>query len=324
MAIEESQSLLLEMMVGRSRAFVTFLRPLLEKHYGAAGPEWTEDNLYRHLNRVARGPNRMDADELTYQTHIWMRYELERRLLSGELAVKDLRDAWNTLSSDRLGLVPGERPRGLPAGHPLGDRLVRAFPFVWRRRRHRGPALGDDPRAAAGHRGGDRRRPVRRPARLAARARACDGREPRRAAARAACDRAPAVRGAFSAVPGAQVPRGNLESRHDSRAGRNFLELQAPLGPHPRPRRQGDRRLRHDRRGRPRHGLPLRRQGFLHAARHAALAAARGARPLRALRREPRPEAAGFPGTRPARLSRVARRAVPRHRAGHVFASCGA
>ncbi len=46
MAIEESQSLLLEMMVGRSRAFVTFLRPLLEKHYGAAGPEWTEENLY--------------------------------------------------------------------------------------------------------------------------------------------------------------------------------------------------------------------------------------------------------------------------------------
>ncbi len=48
----------------------------------------------------------MDADELTYQTHIWMRYELERRLLSGDLAVKDLRDAWNSLSSDRLGLVP--------------------------------------------------------------------------------------------------------------------------------------------------------------------------------------------------------------------------
>jgi carboxypeptidase Taq len=100
------------MMVGRSRAFVTFLRPLLEKHYGAAGPEWTEENLYRHLNRVARGPSRNDADELTYQTHIWMRYELERRLLSGELAVKDLRDAWNALSTDRLGLVPANDVEG--------------------------------------------------------------------------------------------------------------------------------------------------------------------------------------------------------------------
>jgi carboxypeptidase Taq len=54
----------------------------------------------------------MDADELTYQTHIWMRYELERRLLSGELAVKDLRDAWNALSSDRLGLVPASDLEG--------------------------------------------------------------------------------------------------------------------------------------------------------------------------------------------------------------------
>ena len=112
MAIEESQSLLLEMMVGRSRAFVTFLRPLLEKHYGAAGPEWSEDNVFRHLNRVARGTSRMDADELTYQTHIWMRYELERRLLTGALAVKDLREAWNSLSADRLGVVPANDVEG--------------------------------------------------------------------------------------------------------------------------------------------------------------------------------------------------------------------
>jgi carboxypeptidase Taq len=112
MAIEESQSLLLEMMVGRSRAFVTFLRPLLEKYYGAAGPEWTEENIFRHLNRVARGTSRMDADELTYQTHIWLRYELERRLLSGELAVKELREAWNALSADRLGLVPANDVEG--------------------------------------------------------------------------------------------------------------------------------------------------------------------------------------------------------------------
>jgi carboxypeptidase Taq len=112
MALEESQSLLLEMIVGRNRSFVAWLRPLLEKHYGAASPEWSEDNLYRHLNRVERGPNRMDADELTYQTHIGLRYELERRLLSGELAVKDLREAWNELSADRLGLVPASDLEG--------------------------------------------------------------------------------------------------------------------------------------------------------------------------------------------------------------------
>ena len=112
MALDESQSLLLEMIVGRSRAFVTWLRPLLEKHYGAAGPEWSEENLYRYLNRVARGPNRMEADELTYQTHIGLRYELERRLLSGELPVHELPEAWNGLSADRLGLVPASDIEG--------------------------------------------------------------------------------------------------------------------------------------------------------------------------------------------------------------------
>ena len=112
MALEESQSLLLEMIVGRNRSFVSWLRPLLEKHYGAAGPEWSDENLYRRLNRVERGPSRMEADELTYQTHIGLRYELERRLLSGQLAVKDLREAWNELSGDRLGLVPASDLEG--------------------------------------------------------------------------------------------------------------------------------------------------------------------------------------------------------------------
>src|SRR6202035_4730440 len=45
MALEESQSLLLEMLVGRSRPFLNYLRPLLEKHFGISGPEWEPENL---------------------------------------------------------------------------------------------------------------------------------------------------------------------------------------------------------------------------------------------------------------------------------------
>jgi carboxypeptidase Taq len=85
---------------------VSYLRPLLEKHYAAAGPEWSEDNVYRRLNAVARGPIRMDADELTYQAHVIVRYELEQRLLSGELPVRDLPGAWNELMDQRLGVCP--------------------------------------------------------------------------------------------------------------------------------------------------------------------------------------------------------------------------
>ena len=106
MALEESQSLLLEMIVGRSREFVSYLRPLLVKHYGIEGPAWSEENLYRRLNTVVRGPIRMDADELTYQAHVIVRYELEQRLLSGELPVKELPGAWNELMDRRLGICP--------------------------------------------------------------------------------------------------------------------------------------------------------------------------------------------------------------------------
>jgi len=54
MALEESQSLLLEMMVGRSRPFLHYLKPLLEKHFGATGRSAEIENLYRHLISLRR------------------------------------------------------------------------------------------------------------------------------------------------------------------------------------------------------------------------------------------------------------------------------
>jgi len=106
MALEESQSLLLEMLVCRSRPFVTYLAPLLAKHFGLSGPEWDPENLYAHVTRVRRSLIRVDADELTYPLHILLRYELEKKLLNGELAVRDLRDAWNAGMEQRLGIRP--------------------------------------------------------------------------------------------------------------------------------------------------------------------------------------------------------------------------
>ena len=106
MALEESQSLLLEMLVCRGRPFVRYLTPLLEKHFGVAGPEWDRENLYAHLTRVRRGLIRVDADELTYPLHVLLRYELEKQLLSGDLAVRDLPEAWNSGMEQRLGIRP--------------------------------------------------------------------------------------------------------------------------------------------------------------------------------------------------------------------------
>ena len=106
MALHESQSLFFEMLIGRSRAFMQWLNPHLVKHLGVSGPEWTPENLYAHLTRVRRSLIRVEADEVTYPMHILLRYELEKRLVSGQLAVKDLPEAWNASMEQRLGIRP--------------------------------------------------------------------------------------------------------------------------------------------------------------------------------------------------------------------------
>ncbi|GAC1676140.1 MAG: carboxypeptidase M32 [Steroidobacteraceae bacterium] len=106
LALEESQSLLFEMNLCRSRSFIKYVRPLLEKYLQVGGPEWEEANLYRHLIRVRRSSIRMDADELTYPVHIMLRYELEKKILEGSLPVADLPEAWNANLEQRLNIRP--------------------------------------------------------------------------------------------------------------------------------------------------------------------------------------------------------------------------
>jgi carboxypeptidase Taq len=88
------------------------LKPLLEKAFGVSGPEWEVENLYRLLVRVRRSLIRVDADEVTYPVHIMLRHELENELLSGELKVKDLPEAWNSRIEDRLGVRPTNDAEG--------------------------------------------------------------------------------------------------------------------------------------------------------------------------------------------------------------------
>ncbi len=112
LALEESQSLMFEMNICRSRAFVHYLKPLLEKYLQVSGPEWDEANLYRQLIRVRRSLIRMDADELTYPAHIMLRYELEKKILEGSLPVADLPEAWNANLEQRLGIRPSNDVEG--------------------------------------------------------------------------------------------------------------------------------------------------------------------------------------------------------------------
>ncbi|MFO1410698.1 MAG: carboxypeptidase M32 [Steroidobacteraceae bacterium] len=112
MALEESQSLLLEMIVGRSLAFTRYLQPLFLRHFQASGPEWEVDNLHRLLTRVRRGLIRVDADEMTYPLHIMQRYDLEKKLLAGTLAARDLPAAWDAAMEQRFGARPANFSEG--------------------------------------------------------------------------------------------------------------------------------------------------------------------------------------------------------------------
>ncbi|MCZ6510171.1 MAG: carboxypeptidase M32 [Alphaproteobacteria bacterium] len=106
MAIHESQSLLIEMQVCRSRPFLVYAGPLMKKAFGGSGPAWDLENLYRLYTRVEPGFIRVDADEVTYPAHVILRTRLERLMIEGDLEVADLPAAWNDGFAKLLGLTP--------------------------------------------------------------------------------------------------------------------------------------------------------------------------------------------------------------------------
>ena len=105
-AMHESQSLLLEMQVCRSPAFLGWLAPLLAATFGRDDPALSADNLYCRAIHVARGFIRVDADEVTYPLHVILRYRLEKAMLAGDVEVADLPGAWNEGTRELLGLTP--------------------------------------------------------------------------------------------------------------------------------------------------------------------------------------------------------------------------
>lgn len=106
MSVHESQSLLLEMQACRSRAFAEFAAPLMRDAFGGEGPAWEAENIHRLNIRVAPGPIRVYADEVTYPAHVMLRYGLEKALIAGDLAIADLPGAWADGMKDFLGIAP--------------------------------------------------------------------------------------------------------------------------------------------------------------------------------------------------------------------------
>jgi len=105
LGIHESQSRLWENHVGRSLAFWRFVRPIARETIGPALDPYSAEDLYRAVNVVRPGFIRVESDEATYNLHVMLRFDLERALLRGDLAVADLPQAWNERIRRDLGLA---------------------------------------------------------------------------------------------------------------------------------------------------------------------------------------------------------------------------
>ena len=111
MGAHESQSRFWENQIGRARPFMDRLAPALREAFpDAAIPD--PDALHRIVNRVETGFIRTEADEVHYNLHVLMRFDLERDLIAGRLAPADLEAAWNDRFARDFGLTPPDAARG--------------------------------------------------------------------------------------------------------------------------------------------------------------------------------------------------------------------
>jgi carboxypeptidase Taq len=104
--VHESQSRLWENLVGRGRPFWEYAYPQLQQVFPEQLGSVPLETFHRAVNKVQRSLIRVEADEVTYNLHIIIRFDLELALLEGTLAVKDLAEAWRARYTSDLGITP--------------------------------------------------------------------------------------------------------------------------------------------------------------------------------------------------------------------------
>jgi carboxypeptidase Taq len=112
LGMHESQSRFWENIIGRSRGFVTLLYPTLKANLPFVA-KYNEEDLYRYFNSVKPSMIRVEADELTYNFHIILRYELEKKLIGGEIQVSELPSVWNDMMEKYVGVRPENDAQGV-------------------------------------------------------------------------------------------------------------------------------------------------------------------------------------------------------------------
>lgn len=112
MGFHESQSRTIENIIGRSRGFWEKHYPKLQSLFPEQLGNHSTEDFYRAINKVHPSLIRVEADELTYNFHIILRFELEQAMLNGELAPEDLPEAWSAKMQDLLGITPPNHTLG--------------------------------------------------------------------------------------------------------------------------------------------------------------------------------------------------------------------
>jgi carboxypeptidase Taq len=113
LGVHESQSRMWENMVGRSRAFWNYFMPHAKKMFPKQFQGVSAEKMYRAVNRVQPSLIRVEADEVTYNLHIMLRFELENALLEDRVKVDDLPAVWNTKMQEYLGVTPPNDAQGV-------------------------------------------------------------------------------------------------------------------------------------------------------------------------------------------------------------------
>ena len=118
MSVHESQSRFFENIIGRSEPFIELVFPKIAEIFPEQLAGVTAHDFYLAVNKAEPSLIRTQADELTYPMHIMVRYELEKQLFAGTLAVKDLPAAWNAMYREYLGIdVPNDTKGVLQDSH---------------------------------------------------------------------------------------------------------------------------------------------------------------------------------------------------------------
>jgi carboxypeptidase Taq len=113
LGIHESQSRFWENVVGRSREFWSRYYNDLQARYPGQLNEVKEEDFYRAINHIHPSLIRVEADELTYNLHIMVRYEIEKELINGTIQVSELPAVWNAKYKEYLGIVPPNDAQGV-------------------------------------------------------------------------------------------------------------------------------------------------------------------------------------------------------------------